>query len=812
MVVPDEDQDVVETDDPEPMPASCSEIVAGLTALEAELAELTRHVRQLSAGLAQELEAQPPPLSDGQLSGVFLAEDGLADELRRHCATWRRLAGQAVAARGRPRAHLRQRLQRRQAAVRAGLACLVRALSAAVALLLELAAFRVYSRADVTHLEKVLALLAAVHHTQGELLAAAAAARRGPAAVPGLRLFRLTFSRAAAGRPPSVEQLCARLAQVRAARLAGTLQARLGQQLELDSLLRQQWPARRAAAPAGDDESASGAALRLPPIPTILIERSSPTSGYASSGGEGDAAGAERAERAPPADLARLLTHEENAAHSLLLAVPAGGRRLLDPHLRAAGPEGRLTGSGRRRLVALYRDELWRTACELLQQRLLWRADAAAGRPALAAAGAPAALLWLAETLDRLSEELTELGLPPESLSARLRLPLVPAYAGWLLTPALHLSQSTLHAPVPLEGGQQCTKCGKLFFDSVSFLVGELNSVLTAQSAALAAASAGDQDSPPPADLLPLLRLQLLLQRMLGAALRQLSGWVTARSRLLLQQWQTSAYFLVTMADLPRCLQLVDSLQPCPPLDSVSDPPPELQEAIQERIESGRQLDAVVLQLQGCRAANLSSVSDACRRTALQSLAGLVPGKAYWRRPAIITSQPSDYVRPFIGEVLEEVLSVVSRLGTPLQLTVGALVVKVACYAWMEHIVQKNIKFSSAGARQLARDVAALRAWLRHHPHLCSEARQHALDVDALRELEGVTQLLQRQPREPRANQVAPAAGGRRSAGSLRSDDIPAEMYVRQREVWLRLRLHREDTAGALLHRLLVCRCCMWPN
>ena len=49
-----------------------------------------------------------------------------------------------------------------------------------------------------------------------------------------------------------------------------------------------------------------------------------------------------------------------------------------------------------------------------------------------------------------------------------------------------------------------------------------------------------------------------------------------------------------------RCVLLtfVHSFQPCPPLDSVSDPPPELQEAIQERIESGRQLDAVVLQLQ----------------------------------------------------------------------------------------------------------------------------------------------------------------------------------------------------------------------
>ena len=122
---------------------------------------------------------------------------------------------------------------------------------------------------------------------------------------------------------------------------------------------------------------------------------------------------------------------------------------------------------------------------------------------------------------------------------------------------------------------------------------------------------------------------------------------------------------------------------------------------------------------------------------------------------------------------------------------------------------------STAGARQLARDVGALRSWLRRHPHLAAEAREHALAVDALRELEGVTQLLQRQPREPRHNQVAPAAerrAARGSAGSLRSDDIPAEMYVRQRETWLRLRLYREDTPAALLQRMLICRCCMWPN
>ena len=325
------------------MPASYSETVAGLAAVAVELTELTQHVRQLSGGLALELEAQraarpPPPLSAGQLSGVFLAEDGLAGELRRHCLTWRRLAGQAAALRARPPAHLRQRLQRRQAAARAGLAGLVRALDAAVALLLELTAFRVYSRADVTHLEKLLVLLSAVHHTKTELLTAAAA-RQEPAAVPGLRLFRLTFCAAAAGQPPSVERLCAQLARVRAGRLADTLRTRLGRQVELDGLLRQQWPARRPAAAAGDHGSPSGAALRLPPIPTILIERSSPTSGYASSGGEGDAAGAERSARAPPADLGRLLTHEENVVHSLLLAVPAGGPRLIDTHLRTSKAE-----------------------------------------------------------------------------------------------------------------------------------------------------------------------------------------------------------------------------------------------------------------------------------------------------------------------------------------------------------------------------------------------------------------------------------------------------------------------------------------
>ncbi|XP_037091399.1 coiled-coil domain-containing protein 142-like [Pollicipes pollicipes] len=344
--------------------------------------------------------------------------------------------------------------------------------------------------------------------------------------------------------------------------------------------------------------------------------------------------------------MAQALDLDENAVHSLLLAVPIG----------AVG--------------------------------------GLAAQPALAVCGAPAALGWLREVLDLLSEEMCELGLPAAGLASRLRLYIAPAYACFLLAPALHQGQSTRHVPVPLEGGQQCTKCGKLYYNAVAFLVGQLNQVLADQAAALAT----DEEGP---DLLPLLQLQLVLQRQLRLCLHQLHLWLASRSQLLLASWQTSAYFLLTMADLPRCLRLLDSLQSAPPLDLVRSPMPELQEAVRERADSDRRLDHLCQLLQGCQTASLSSVSEACRSTALASLDRLMPGKLYWRRPAMAASQPSDYVRQYIDDVLEEVLRAVCQLGGSLQLTVGGLVVKVACHSWMEYIIQHNIKFSVAGARQL---------------------------------------------------------------------------------------------------------------
>ena len=54
-----------------------------------------------------------------------------------------------------------------------------------------------------------------------------------------------------------------------------------------------------------------------------------------------------------------------------------------------------------------------------------------------------------------------------------------------------------------------------------------------------------------------------------------------------------------------------------------------------------------------------------------------------------------------IGSVLEPVLEAVTRLGVVIQKRAGSTILKVVCYAWLEHIKVQKIKFSLWGAQQL---------------------------------------------------------------------------------------------------------------
>lgn len=306
---------------------SLDELLLALAILASELSELTSHLRQLAASLAQELRERrvaphrSPPICGGQLSGVFLAEEGLSDEIVRHSSAWRRLSRQTWRLVGRLRPHLRHKLQRRQAAGRAAVAGLVHACEAAVDLLIALTACRDYSETDAAHFQKLLCMLSSVHAAKSVMLSTS---RRAPVpALTGLRLHHHTFSLHEVGRLPSLDNICCRLAQARAGRLASSLQGHLLTGADVNTLLCEVQSGGDAPLSSGPASPAEPAppALRLPPIPSIQVEPSSPTS----AGGDGAAGGLEA-----------LLAREQHAVHGLLLAVPAGGRRLAAGQLRPA--------------------------------------------------------------------------------------------------------------------------------------------------------------------------------------------------------------------------------------------------------------------------------------------------------------------------------------------------------------------------------------------------------------------------------------------------------------------------------------------
>ncbi|KAF2349467.1 Coiled-coil domain-containing protein 142 [Trinorchestia longiramus] len=245
----------------------------------------------------------------------------------------------------------------------------------------------------------------------------------------------------------------------------------------------------------------------------------------------------------------------------------------------------------------------------------------------------------------------------------------------------------------------------------------------------------------------------------------------------------------------------------------------------------------------------VEAVSQVCRTVALAQLQNAMPPPSVWRGVGRLPHEPHAYVAEYIGCVLQPVLDAVSQLGEELQRRAGSAVLKVVCYAWLEHIRAQKIKFSLWGAQQLLKDFAALSEWVRAYPGLCAGAREQVLAVDVLRECEGVARLLMRQPPlvvgYSSLNQVAPLTAikagmhvsfplgmhgsfplglhvsfspdkhasfplGREHDKSVRlggeQEDIPAEMYVPNQGVWLG---RRTRPASSVCVRSA--SCCSWP-
>ena len=97
----------------------------------------------------------------------------------------------------------------------------------------------------------------------------------------------------------------------------------------------------------------------------------------------------------------------------------------------------------------------------------------------------------------------------------------------------------------------------------------------------------------------------------------------------------------------------------------------------------------------------MDDVSNVCRTVSLAQLQNSMPIPKVWRGIGRIPHEPQEYVYEYIGTVLEPVLDAVTRLGVAMQKRAGSTILKVVCYAWLEHIRVQKIRFSLWGAQQL---------------------------------------------------------------------------------------------------------------
>ncbi|XP_018017675.1 uncharacterized protein LOC108674250 [Hyalella azteca] len=289
------------------------------------------------------------------------------------------------------------------------------------------------------------------------------------------------------------------------------------------------------------------------------------------------------------------------------------------------------------------------------------------------------------------------------------------------------------------------------------------------------------------------------------------------RSQSLLHTWTTAPYYLLTQADLPHIIAqfnkiIMEEREYLVKTDV-------LQRALlvpyREKLVARTQALLAYAKRQECGA--VEAVSEVCRTVALAHLQNAMPKPPVWRGVGRLPHEPHPYVAEYIGSVLQPVLDAVSQLGEQLQRRAGSAVLKVVCYAWLEHIRVQKIKFSLWGAQQLLKDFAALSEWVQSYPGLCAGAREQVLAVDVLRECEGVARLLMRQPPlvvgYSSLNQVAPLTtikAGREHDKAVRlggeREDIPAEMYVPNQTVWLGRRTRPSSSVC-----VRSAACCSWP-
>ncbi|KAJ9590928.1 hypothetical protein L9F63_016026 [Diploptera punctata] len=274
--------------------------------------------------------------------------------------------------------------------------------------------------------------------------------------------------------------------------------------------------------------------------------------------------------------------------------------------------------------------------------------------------------------------------------------------------------------------------------------------------------------------------------------------WATTAARHLINAWSVDAFFLATQTDINLCLQELQMLKLTDYKDLSEVKSEHVMVCVKMRSKLTSEVRENIHKLKLLPDECIQGMATVCRTISLANLQMCFPESRYWRQNCNTDPKPpSPYVKEYLDKVLQPVLHAVMPLPIPVQRSVGEMVMRLLCEAWLDYIYMNRVKFSEWGALQLLVDFGSVPQWLETCQWLQSNIRNHLARCEVLRRCEGVGRLLLRRPGES-VNMMAPQNKSKDNKGSKNSprdsihsggqDTLPAEMFVPNQEQWLELR------------------------
>ncbi|XP_047113122.1 uncharacterized protein LOC124789716 [Schistocerca piceifrons] len=299
-----------------------------------------------------------------------------------------------------------------------------------------------------------------------------------------------------------------------------------------------------------------------------------------------------------------------------------------------------------------------------------------------------------------------------------------------------------------------------------------------------------------PVEELPLVEQIPVLHR-LDHSVHTTRLWALANARRLASAWDVAKFFLVSQADIALCMRKLQELHFAEHKDLSSVSSEHVMVCAKMRAKLVSEVRSNIEKLKQVPDECISVLASVCRTISLANLHMCFPEAKYWRQSRSMPKAASPYVEIYLDNVLKPVLKAMSPLPMTVQQHVGAMVMRILCEAWLDHIYIHRIKFSEWGAVQLLMDFAAIPTWLEQQKDVSSSIQHYLMKHEVLRRCEGVGRLLLRRPGEPipmvehktRSRQVPESPNGSNASEAM--DTLPAEMYVPNQEQWLELRAPR---------------------